>query len=173
MNQRQRRALGCAPVDRVHADTAAMLPLPPVAPATGWRHSTRLPRDHYVRLDGNDYSVHPAVIGRRVEVVADLDRVRACCEGRLVADHARVWARHQSLTDPEHDTRPKQLRRTGSTGRCRCAEPERAGPRSDATTTPPWALGDAHRSVGHGRDGGLMPAPTTPGRDTLIASSLS
>ena len=28
----------------------------------------RLPRDHYVRLDTNDYSVHPAVIGRRIEV---------------------------------------------------------------------------------------------------------
>ena len=69
VNQRRRRALGCAPVDRVHADTAAMLPLPPVPPATGWRISTRLPRDFYVRLDGNDYSVHPSVIGRRVEVV--------------------------------------------------------------------------------------------------------
>ena len=43
-----------------------MLALPPVAPQTGWRSSLRLPRDHYVRLDSNDYSVHPAVIGRRV-----------------------------------------------------------------------------------------------------------
>ena len=32
----------------------------------------RLPRDHYVRLDSNDYSVHPAEIGRRIEVRADL-----------------------------------------------------------------------------------------------------
>ena len=88
-----------------------MLALPPVAPATGWRSSGRLPRDFYVRLDGNDYSVHPSVIGRRVEVIADLDRVQAFCDGRLVADHARVWARHQSLTLPEHDTAAKQLRR--------------------------------------------------------------
>jgi len=111
VNQRRRRALGCAPVDRVAADTAAMLPLPPVPPATGWRHSIRLPRDFYVRLDSNDYSVHPSVTGRRIEVVADLDRVRAFCDGRLVADHPRVWARHQSLTAPEHDTAAKQLRR--------------------------------------------------------------
>jgi transposase len=34
VNQRRRRALGCAPVDRVAADTAAMLPLPPVPPET-------------------------------------------------------------------------------------------------------------------------------------------
>jgi hypothetical protein len=45
-------------------------------PVTGWRHSTRLPRDHYLRLDGNDYSVHPAAIGRRVELHASLHRVQ-------------------------------------------------------------------------------------------------
>jgi transposase len=111
VNRRRRRALGCAPVDRIAADKAAMLPLPPVAPATGWRTSGRLPRDFYVRLDGNDYSVHPSVIGRRIEVIADLDRVRAYCEGKVVADHVRVWARHQSLTLPEHDAAAKQLRR--------------------------------------------------------------
>jgi hypothetical protein len=97
-----------------------MLTLPAVAPATGWRSALRLPRDHYVRLDSNDYSVHPAVIGRRVEVVAGLDRVQAFCEGRLVADHQRCWARHQSIHDPahvdaarilrsEHATRPRPL----------------------------------------------------------------
>lgn len=63
VNTRQRRVLGCAPTDRITADKQAMLALPPVAPATGWRASTRLPRDHYIRLDSNDYSVHPAVIG--------------------------------------------------------------------------------------------------------------
>lgn len=112
VNHRRRRALGCAPTDRIGADTAAMLPLPPVAPATGWRTSTRLARDHYVRLDSNDYSVHPAVIGRRIEVIADLDRVRAFCEGKVVADHPRVWARHQTLTDPDHLEAAKVLRRT-------------------------------------------------------------
>jgi transposase len=103
--------LGCAPIDRIVADRAAMLALPPVAPSTGWRAGTRLARDHYVRLDGNDYSVHPAVIGRRVETVADLERVRMRCEGRLVADHARVWARHQTISDPVHVAAAKALRR--------------------------------------------------------------
>jgi transposase len=110
VNRRPRRVLGCAPSDRIAADRAAMLALPPVAPATGWRSSLRLPRDYYVRLDGNDYSVHPSVIGRRIEVIADLDRVQAFCDGRLVADHERVWARHQSIADPEHITAAKQLR---------------------------------------------------------------
>jgi transposase len=110
VNQRRRRVLGCAPADRIEADRAAMLTLPPVAPVTGWRSALRLPRDHYIRLDSNDYSVHPAVIGRRVEVAADLDRVRVWCDGRLVADHGRCWARHQTISDPEHLQAAAQLR---------------------------------------------------------------
>lgn len=111
VNQRRRRVLGCAPTDRIGADRAAMLALPPVAPTTGWRTSLRLPRDHYVRLDGNDYSVHPGAIGRRVEVVAGLDAVQVFAEGRLVADHVRSWARHQTFTDPVHDQAARALRR--------------------------------------------------------------
>jgi len=111
VNRRTRRVLGCTPTDRIVADKAAMLTLPPVAPATGWRTSRRLPRDFYVRVDANDYSVHPAVIGRRIEVVADLDRVRAYCDGKVVANHIRLWAKHQTVTAPEHDTAAKQLRR--------------------------------------------------------------
>ena len=64
-----------------------------------------------MRLDGNDYSVHPAVIGRRVEVVADLHRVRVLCDGHPVADHERVWARHQTISDPGHVAAARALRR--------------------------------------------------------------
>jgi transposase len=110
VNARRRRALGCAPTDRITADRAAMVALPPVAPATGWRCALRLPRDHYIRLDSNDYSVHPAVIGRRIEVIADLARVRVLCEGRQVADHERIWAWHQTISDPEHVAAAKLLR---------------------------------------------------------------
>ena len=110
VNTRWRRHLQCAPADRVAADRAAMVPLPPVPPATGWHRMARLPRDHYVRLDGNDYSVDPAVIGRRVEVSADLVRVRVTCEGRVAADHERCWARHQTISDPAHLAAAKALR---------------------------------------------------------------
>lgn len=111
VNTRVRRVLGCAPADRIAADKAAMLTVPPVAPATGWRGSTRLARDHYIRLDSNDYSVHPSVVGRRVEIIADLDRVRVLCDGKLVADHDRLWARHQTVSDPGHVAAAKALRR--------------------------------------------------------------
>jgi transposase len=109
-NQRQHRRLGCRPVERWAADQAAMLALPPVAPVTGWRLSTRLPRDHYVRVDSNDYSVHPVAIGRRVHVTADLQSVVVTCEGNEVARHDRCWADHQSLTDPAHAAAAAQMR---------------------------------------------------------------
>jgi hypothetical protein len=101
-NQRHRRVLGCAPADRVQADRAAMRPLPPVAPVTGWQAWLRWPGDHHRRLDSNDSSVHPAVVGRRVELRAGLERGWGWCEGRLVADHVRCWARQQTLSDPAH-----------------------------------------------------------------------
>jgi transposase len=109
-NSRRKRSLGCAPADRIGADRAAMLALPPVPPVTGWESVGRLARDHYVRLDSNDYSVHPSVVGRRILIRADLDRVQVCCDGLLVADHARVWARHQTIADPEHLDAARLLR---------------------------------------------------------------
>ena len=111
VNTRPRRALGCSPAERVTADKAAMMGLPPMAPDTGWRAQCRLARDHYVRLDSNDYSVHPAAIGRRIEVTADLARVRAVCDGQPVADHERAWAWHQSISDPAHLAAARAMRR--------------------------------------------------------------
>jgi transposase len=124
VNTRPRRALGCSPAERVTADKAAMLGLPPVAPQAGWRAQCRLPRDHYVRLDANDYSVHPAAIGRRIEVTADLARVRAVCDGQPVADHQRYWAWHQSVSDPAHLAAARAMRRDRVTALRRPAEPE-------------------------------------------------
>lgn len=109
-NQRQHRRLGCRPIERWAADRAAMLDLPPVPPVTGWRASTRLPRDHYIRLDANDYSVHPTAIGRRVQITADLEEVVVTCQSSTVARHARCWARHQSITDPAHRAAAVELR---------------------------------------------------------------
>lgn len=101
-NARVVRTTKAAPVDLIDADRAAMLALPPVPLHLGWRNKIRLGRDYYVRLDTNDYSVDPTVIGRMVDVAADLERVRVRAEGRIVAEHDRVWARGMTLTDPAH-----------------------------------------------------------------------
>lgn len=109
-NGRVVRTIKARPVDLLDADRAAMLPLPPVAPAVGWVNRVRLGRDYYVRVDSNDYSVDPAVIGRFVDVHADLSRVEVRHEGRLVAAHDRVWARGMTITDPAHVVAAKVLR---------------------------------------------------------------
>jgi transposase len=109
-NRRQVRTIKAAPVDLVEADRAAMLALPPIPPTLGWVNQIRLGRDYYVRVDSSDYSVDPTAIGRHVTVAADLERVRVRLEGRLVADHARVWARHMTVTDPAHVATAKELR---------------------------------------------------------------
>ena len=145
VNTRARRALGCAPADRIAADRQAMLALPPVAPATGWRFSARLARDHYIRLDSNDYSVHPAVIGRRIEVIAGLDRVRVLCEGR-----AGRRPRAGLGLAPDHH-RPRAPRRRGGAAppAGRGAAPGRRAARSSSAA---WTVYDA--VLGIGADGG-------------------
>ncbi|MBV6703412.1 IS21 family transposase [Kitasatospora aureofaciens] len=109
-NRRQHRSIDARPVDRWEADRAAMLPVPPVSPPHWWRFHTRIGRDHYVRVDTNDYSVHPRAIGRTVMVRADNEEVTVTCGNDIVARHTRCWARHQSLTDPEHAAAADLLR---------------------------------------------------------------
>ena len=109
-NSRVVRTLRARPADLIETDRAAMLPLPPVPPALGWRHRVRLGRGYYVRLDASDYSVDPAMIGGLVDVTADLARVQARADGRVVADHVRVWARGITITDPAHLQTARRLR---------------------------------------------------------------
>ncbi len=52
----------------------------------------------------------PTVIGRLVDVNADLEQVQVRLQGRVVAQHARVWARGLTLTDPAHVATAKLLR---------------------------------------------------------------
>lgn len=109
-NARTVRALKARPVDLVGADKTAMLSLPPLAPPVGLRVRIRLPRDYYVRVFGNDYSVDPVAIGRMVDVVAELDHVRVHLGGRLVAQHPRSWGNALTITDPAHVITAARLR---------------------------------------------------------------
>jgi hypothetical protein len=109
-NARVVRTIKARPVELLDADKEAMLPLPPVAPQVGWSNRVRLGRDYYVRVDASDYSVDPAVIGRLVDVTADLQQVQVRFDGRVVAEHDRVWARGMTVTDPAHVVAAKLLR---------------------------------------------------------------
>ena len=50
------------------------------------------------------------MIGRFVDVTADLARVEVRLDGRLIAAHDRVWARGMTITDPAHVAAAKVLR---------------------------------------------------------------
>ena len=110
-NSRVVRRIGGRPIDLVSVDTVAMLSLPPVPPFTVARSQIRLPRDYYVRVHGNDYSVDPSAIGHLVEVAADLRQVAVTREGRVLAEHERRWSRGLTVTDhPLHVESAAQLR---------------------------------------------------------------
>lgn len=63
-----------------------------------------------MRLDTCDCSVDPAMMGRMVDVTDDLDRVKVRIDGKVIADHARVWARGMTITDPAHVQQATLLR---------------------------------------------------------------
>ena len=59
-----------------------MLPLPEVAPVTGWRLLTVIGPRPFVSFDANRYSVCRPAVGRRAEIIADLSDVTVLCAGR-------------------------------------------------------------------------------------------
>lgn len=101
-NQRFVRRLQARPVELLEQDLAAMIELPKTAPRTGIQARTRLARDYYLRVDGNDYSVDPRFIGRFIDIDTTLTEVSFRHAGALVARHARCWGHRQTLTDPAH-----------------------------------------------------------------------
>lgn len=110
-NARLVRRIRARPDERIGVDRASMLALPPVEPGIGIRTRVRLPRDYYVRVDSNDYSVHPEAIGHLVDVRADLVSVTVICGDRVVASHRRSWAGRLTITDPAHKDAAARLRK--------------------------------------------------------------
>jgi len=84
----------------------AVSPTPPL----GFHSQIRLPRDYYVRVFGNDYSVDPSAIGRMVDVRADLTRVTVRLNGQIIATHQRALGSAATITDPAHVLAAKALR---------------------------------------------------------------
>jgi transposase len=90
------------PAEAVYEDRGSMLRFPPVLPEVSLRFGTRVPRDHYIRVDTNDYSVNPRFVGRRVEVRVSLNTVVVTCDGTVVGEHQRCLAKHQVILHPDH-----------------------------------------------------------------------
>ena len=64
----------------------------------------RVPGDPHVRVDTNDYSLDPALVGRRVEVRVSQREITAVCldTGELGCRHERSFAKHRTITALEH-----------------------------------------------------------------------
>ncbi len=104
VNARTHKTLRARPVDRLADELEAMAPLPDRLPDTARRWTTRVPPDPHLRVDTNDYSLDPLLVGRRVEVSVDQRTVTAVAldTGELACRHARVFARHRTITALEH-----------------------------------------------------------------------
>ena len=106
-NTQDRQPPNYPPAALITADRKAMLPLPSIPPATGWRRSMRVGDRPFIHFDYNEYSVHPHVTGRTVEFLADLNKVRVLCDGKVAAVHDRAWTRGCTIPDPSHGVAPR------------------------------------------------------------------
>jgi hypothetical protein len=116
VNARTHKTLRARPVDRLAEELEAMAPLPGEMPDTSRRWTMRVPPDPHLRLDTNDYSLDPALVGRHVEVIADQRAVTAVAldTGELACRHPRVFARHRTITALEHARALKTGRGVGA-----------------------------------------------------------
>jgi hypothetical protein len=113
INARTHKTLRERPVDRLAAELERMTALPAELPDTARRFVTRVPPDPHLRIDTNDYSLDPGLVGRRVEVCLDQRHVTAIAldTGELACSHQRCFARHRTITALEHARALKAARR--------------------------------------------------------------
>ncbi len=111
-NVRFHRTLRCRPLDRLAEELTVMRALPEQLPDVDRRVVTRVPPDPYLRVDSNDYSLDPRLVGRRVELrVSQRELLAACLDtGELACRHARSFARHCTITALEHARALRELR---------------------------------------------------------------
>src|SRR4051794_31115778 len=103
-NPRMHKTLRARPIDRLIEEREVMAALPTTAPDVDRRWVLRVPPDPYLRFDTNDYSLDPALAGRRVEArITDREVLAAALDsGELACRHARSFAKHRTITALEH-----------------------------------------------------------------------
>jgi hypothetical protein len=111
-NLRFHRTLRCRPAERLAEELQLMRPLPGRLPDVDRRLATRIAPDPYVRVDTNDYSLDPRLVGRRVELRVSQREILAACldTGELACRHVRSFARHRTITALEHARALRELR---------------------------------------------------------------
>jgi hypothetical protein len=81
-----------------------MAALPATPPDVDRRWVLRVAPDPHLRFDTCDYSLDPALVGRRVEARVSEREVSAVAldTGELACRHARSFAKHRTITALEH-----------------------------------------------------------------------
>lgn len=121
VNARKHRSTHEVVTERLASERRHMRALPTVMPDTEQRFVARVPSQPYLRIDRNDYSLHPRLLHRRVEVRVSQTHVTAIAldSGELACRHRRVFAGALAFTDPAHQKALDELR-----GQRRRSEPE-------------------------------------------------
>ncbi len=103
-NGRTHKTLRCRPVDRLVEEREVMRSLPDRAPDVDRRLVVRVPPDPHLRVDTNDYSLDPNLVGRRVEVRVSQREITAVAldTGELACRHERSFAKHRTITALDH-----------------------------------------------------------------------
>jgi transposase len=112
INARTHRSTRAVVAERLVEERERMRPLPDVMPDVDRRFVTRVPSQPYLRVDRNDYSLDPRLVGRRIEVRASQSEITALAldMGELACRHGRVFAGGLAFTDPAHQRALEQLR---------------------------------------------------------------
>lgn len=129
INQRVHRTTRAVVAERLAEEHALMRALPAAMPDSDRRFVARVPAQPYLRIDRNDYSLDPRLVGRRVEVrvsQAEITAVALDTASSLAATRACSPAASRS---PTPTTRPRSsgcaasaaaaARSTSSCGRSR------------------------------------------------------
>jgi transposase len=112
VNRRVHRTIRAVPAERLLQEQGRMRPLPTAMPDCDRRIVVRVPRQPYLRVDRNDYSIDPAFAGRRVELRVSQTEVIAVVldTGELACRHRRSFAGGLTVTDPGHQTQLERQR---------------------------------------------------------------
>jgi transposase len=113
VNARVHRTTRAVVTQRLAEERERMRSLPAILPDSDRRFVIRVPAQPYFRLDTNDYSLDPRLVGRRVEVRVTQSELTAVAldTGELAGRHRRRFARHLTFTDPAHQRELDRLRR--------------------------------------------------------------
>jgi len=112
INARTHRSTHQVIAERLTSEREHMRALPAAMPVSEQRFVTRVPAQPYLRIDRNDYSLDPHLVGRRVEVRVSQAHITAVAldGGELACRHRRVFAGGLAFTDPAHQEALDELR---------------------------------------------------------------